>query len=250
MVRNKSLFMIPFAAAALLFSVSAGKTTFAQETKLSEAVITVSGEGDASVAPDLAMLNFSVVRLDKTARASLNANTEAMTAVISAMKKLGIESRDLQTSGFSIDPQYDYLQNADGSQKPPQFRGYQVTNTLAVRVRDLTKLGEIMDEAVTLGVNQGGSVSFGNADTKPIVAEARKAAVIDAFAKAKALTEAAGVKLGRIVSISDGAVAQRAMLAEPMMAKSVADSAPVPVEAGENTYHASVNVTIAIDQQK
>ena len=247
MIRNKSLFLIPVAA-AFLFSMSAGKSAFAEETKLPEAVITVSGEGDASVAPDLAVLNFSVVRLDKTARAAVNANTEAMAAVISAMKKHGIESRDLQTSGFSIDPQYDYLQNADGSQKPPQFRGYQVINALTVRVRDLSQLGEIMDEAVSLGVNQGGSVSFGNADTKPIVAEARKAAMADALSKAKALTEAAGVKMGRIISISEGSIAPRPMPVMAMAAKSMADAAPVPVEAGENAYHASINVTIAINQ--
>ena len=249
MLRNTSRFAIPFAIAVML-AANFSQTAYGDEAKLPEAVITVSGEGDASVAPDLAILNFSVVRLDKTARAALNANTEAMAAVIAAMKKHGIESRDLQTAGFSIDPQYDYLQNADGSQKPPQFRGYQVNNALTVRVRDLSKLGEIMDEAVTMGVNQGGSVSFANADTKPVIAEARKAAMADALTKAKALTEAAGVKLGRIISISEGSAMPRPMPVMAMAAKSASDmaSAPVPVEAGENAYHASVNVTIALDQ--
>lgn len=247
MVRYTSVFSAPVAA-MLLFAVFSSSPAFADEVKSPEAVITVSGEGDASTAPDLATLNFSVVRLDKTARVAVSETTQAMTAIINAMKKHGIESRDLQTSGFSIDPQYDYLQNADGSQKPPQLRGYQVTNALTVRVRDLAKLGEIMDESVTLGVNQGGSVSFGNADPKPIMAEARKAAMTDALAKAKALTEAAGVKLGRIISISEGSFAPRPMPVMAMAAKSMADSAPVPVEAGENAYHASVNVTIAIEQ--
>lgn len=249
MTRTKTTLMLPF---ALAFMLGTGMTNaaYAEEARLSEAVITVSGEGDATVAPDLAILNFSVVRLEKTARAALNANTEAMAQVIAAMKKLGVESRDLQTSGFSIDPQYDYLQNPDGSQKPPEFRGYQVVNSLTVRVRDLAKVGEIMDEAVTLGVNQGGSISFGNADTKTVIAEARKAAMTDALDKAKALTEAAGVKLGRIITISEGSAMPRPMPVMAVASKRMAEDAavPVPVEAGENAYHASVSVTIAIDQ--
>lgn len=236
---------------ALSLALGMASIARADDTKPREAVISVSGEGTSSIKPDLAILNFSVMRMDETARKALDANTKAMSDVIAALKGQGIEARDLQTSNFSVDPQYDYSQNADGSPKPPVLRGYQVTNSLTVRVRDLTKVGAILDEAISQGVNQGGSVTFANSDPKAAIAEARKSAMGDALAKAKALTEAAGVKLGRIIEISENAYsAQPRPVPMMAMAAKAADmaAAPVPVEAGENSYQATVNVTIALEQ--
>jgi uncharacterized protein len=234
----------------LVCSTSFASPSLADDMKTKEPVIIVSGDGEAAIAPDMAMLNFSVVRLEKSAKSALAANTKAMADVIAAMKNFAIEDRDLQTSGFSVDPQYDYPQNPDGTQQPPVLRGYQVVNALSVRVRDLGKIGEIIDTAVQLGVNQGGSIRFGNIDPKPALAEARISAMQDALAKAKALTEAAGVKLGRIIEISESGTQASPQPIMAMAAKSAMDSmsAPVPVEAGENTYRATVNVTIGLEQ--
>lgn len=205
--------------------------------------IIVSGEGEATAAPDLAMLTLSVMREAKTARAALDANNDAMAAVIAAMKSGGIADRDLQTAGIQINPRYNYTNEPDGTQKA-ELVAYQVTNTLSVRVRDIDKTGEILDKAVTLGVNEGGGISFTNADPSLVITQARKKAVSDAIAKAKTLAEAAGVSVGKVVEISEQSYAPQPM---PMSAKSFDSArAAVPVQAGENSYRVQVNVTFEI----
>jgi uncharacterized protein YggE len=164
------------------------------------------------------------------------------------MKKAGIAERDLQTSGFNIEPRYVYPDNKDNTQPPeaPKIVGYAVSNSLTVRVRDLKKVGDILDQSVTLGVNQGGNLTFTNDKPEAIVEEARKNAVANALAKAKTLTEAAGVGLGKVLEISEQSYSPRPMPMgqAKMMAAAPADS--VPVAAGENTYNVNVNVTFEL----
>lgn len=245
-IRNFSrpVFGIATAAAIALSAVNAAK---ADDNAPREAVISVSGEGRSAVAPDMAVLSFSVVSDAKTAREALDANNKSMTDVLKALKDAGIAERDLQTSGFAINPQYQYPDNSDGGNKPPVLTGYQVANSLTIRVRDLTKLGSIIDQAVTLGVNQGGSIFFTNDKPEAALTEARKAAVADAMEKAKVLSQAAGVSLGRVVEISENSRAPEPVPMMRAMSKEYAADA-VPVAAGENTYNVSVNVTFAIKQ--
>lgn len=219
----------------------------AQERDRKEPVIVVSAEGDAAVAPDLAIVSLGVAETRKTAREALDVANSAMSAVIDALKKQGIAPRDLQTSGLSIQAQYSYPQNEDGTPKPPLLTGYMVSNTLTVRIRDLAKVGAVIDQAVTLGVNQGGDIRFTSEDPAQTVTEARTAAVKNAIDKARTLANAAGVKLGRILEITEaGNPGDPRPLMSARMAKEAADA--VPVEAGENSYSVSVSVTFAIDQ--
>lgn len=205
--------------------------------------IVVTGEGEAAIAPDLALLTLSVMREAKTARAALDANNDAMAAVIAAMKSSGIKERDLQTAGIQINPRYNYTNKPDGSQEA-ELVAYQVTNTLSVRIRDIDKTGDILDKAVSLGVNQGGGISFSNEDPAAAVTEARKKAVANAMAKAKTLAEAAGVGIGRVLEITDQNFAPPPM---PINAKAFdAAGASVPVQAGENSYTAQVTVTFEL----
>jgi uncharacterized protein YggE len=208
--------------------------------------IIVTGEGEAAVAPDLALLSLSVMREAATARQALDANSEAMAAVTAAMKELGVDARDLQTAAIQIVPRYNYANRPDGTQTA-ELAGYQVTNTLSVRVRDLGRTGEIIDRAVTLGVNQGGTIVFANDDPSATITDARKKAVADATAKARTLAEAAGVGLGKVIEIAEQSFMPPPM---PMEAKSFdAARAAVPIEAGENAYRVQVNVTFALDQR-
>lgn len=209
--------------------------------------IIVTGEGEAAVAPDTAIVSLVVMEEKATAREALTANNEAMAKVLDGMKKAGIADRDLQTSGFNIEPRYVYPENKDGKQPPeaPRIVGYAVSNSLSVRVRDLTKIGEILDQSVTLGVNQGGSLTFTNDKPDAILEEARKNAVANALAKAKTLTAAAGVELGKVIEISEQSFNPRPMpMAQSKMRAMAADS--VPVAAGENTYNVNVNVTFEL----
>lgn len=225
----------------------AGVAAFAQDNTPREAVITVYGEGQSEVAPDMAILSFSVVKDAKTAREALDANNKAMADVLNALKSAGIAERDLKTSGFAINPQYQYPDNSEGGNRPPVLIGYQVANSLTIKVRDLAKLGAIIDQSVTLGVNQGGSIEFTNDQPEATITEARKQAVADAVAKAKVLSEAAGVALGRIIEISENPSRPEPLPMMRTMAKEYASDA-VPIAAGENSYNVTVNVTFAIAQ--
>lgn len=212
--------------------------------------ITVSGEGEAAAAPDMALVSVTVLREGDTARAALDANNIAMTDVLAAMKAFGIAEKDLQTSGFSIQPRYVYADPNKGETFEPKITGYSVYNTLGVRVRDLAKVGEVLDQSVTLGVNQGGNITFVKDDVSGVMEEARKKAVENAIAKAKTITSTAGIGIGRILDMSEqsfqpGPIPM--MQADMAMMKS-AGAPSVPVAAGENSYRVTVNVTFELKQ--
>ncbi len=208
--------------------------------------ISVVGEGQASAAPDLAVTQLTVMRAAPTAAAALGDANTAMEAVRGAMSSFGVEARDLQTSGFQIAPQYRYDTRSDGTQAPPVVTGYEVRNTLSVKVRDMGRLGELLDRAVQLGVNEGGSISFQIENDAALRDAARRDAVTRARASAEVLAEAAGLKLGRVVTIEDSQARQVPQPPMPfdsmrMMAAS-ATAAKVPVEAGENTVTSDVRI--------
>lgn len=102
-----------------------------------------------------------------------------MTELLETLKAAGIEPRDIQTSGFSVNPNYVYsdARDANGYQLPPKINGYQVYNTVTVRVRDLNSLGSVLDKAVNVGANTINGVSFSVADPSKLYDEARKAAL-------------------------------------------------------------------------
>ncbi len=210
--------------------------------------ILVSGEGSAEVAPDMAVLQLTVTREAKTAREALDANSAAMSKVISAMEAKGIEKRDLQTANFSIQPRYQQSRpQAGGNREAPQIVAYVVRNSLTVRVRDIKRVGEILDQSVTLGVNEGGRVTLTNADPSSVIKQARVAAVGDARARAQTLAEAAGVGLGEVLEISEQSFVPGPMpVARAEMAMARASDA-VPIATGENSYRVSVNMSFAID---
>ena len=211
--------------------------------------ILVYAQGSVDVAPDMAILSLTVTREADTARSALDANSSAMSEVLTAMKAEGIEERDLQTSGFSIFPRYS-RPPADkfGQREQPKINGYTVRNTLSVRVRDVSNVGAVLDRSVTLGVNEGGNIQFTNADPSAAIEQARIKAVKKAVAKASTLAAAAGVKTGKLLEISEQSYSPRPapMMSERMSMASAAKS--VPVATGENTYTVTVNMSFAIDQ--
>ncbi|MDP9590829.1 SIMPL domain-containing protein [Shinella sumterensis] len=239
-----SLFALSLAAATALPLAAWAQDAAA---KPREATIIVTGEGSAEVAPDMAVVDLGVVKDAKTAREALDANNKAMAEILAALKEAGIEERDVQTSGFMINPQYQYPQSSTGENPPPVLIGFQVTNTVTLRVRDLSKLGEIVDKTVTLGANQGSGIRFVNDKPEATVSAARKKAVENAVAKAKELTEAAGVGLGRVIEISETSYRAEAMPIARTMAKDFAAAGAVPIAAGENSYSVTVNVTFALN---
>ena len=230
-------------SAALAFSAPA----CAADDRPREAVIIVSGEAKSTVAPDLAILTLGVAETRKSAREALDASNKSMADVLKALKSDGIADKDLQTSAFSIQPQYSYPDSQDNNPKPPVLTGYTVSNLLTVRVRDISKLGGVLDSSVTLGVNEGGDIRFTNDNPDKVIDAARKNAMKNAMAKAETLADSAGVKLGRIVEITENMQQPEPMpVARMSMAKEAADA--VPITGGENSYSVTVNVTYAIKQ--
>ena len=210
--------------------------------------ITIVGEGRVSAAPDMATLSTTVVTAAKSAREATDANTKAMTAVIERFKAAGIEPRDLSTSGFSVQPRYVHPKQQDGSTAAPRIDGYEVRNGVTVRVRDLTKLGTVLDTAITAGANQIDGISFDVADPTELLDKAGSAAVKDARRRAELYAEAAGVKLGRVLVIAEPSLEgpRPMMMAAPRA--DFAKASSVPIESGERDFSVRIRVTYAIAQ--
>lgn len=202
--------------------------------------LSVTGDGLAAAAPDLATLSIGVESEGKTAAEAVRLMSQRMTATMQRLKSSGVAERDMQTSGLSVNARYNYE-----NQKTPQIIGYVATNMVTVKLRDLAKAGAVIDAAVQDGANQLNGLSFGFADPKPLENKARAAAVADAREKAATLAKAAGVSLGPILLIQDGFSAGPPM---PMVQgrAMAAEAKSVPVAAGESTIAATVTLVYEI----
>ncbi|MGQ0741000.1 MAG: SIMPL domain-containing protein [Alphaproteobacteria bacterium] len=228
------------AAISLSVAGSAPKAQAADEAwKLRTLVVT--GEGKVMAKPDQAQLSAGVITEAKTAAAALSANNKAMNKVFATLKSLGIPENKIQTSNFSVSPQFPPYK--PDNPEPRRIIGYQVSNQVTVIVDDLSKLGSALDALVKSGVNQLNGVSFTFAKPEGLQERARRAAVAQAIAKAKGMAQAAGVRLGPIHNIQEGGAV--VPLPQPMMMRAMAAES-VPIATGESTISASVTLTYII----
>lgn len=199
--------------------------------------IVVTGEGVVEAAPDMATITLGVTAQQKTARGAMDEVSAGVARLLERMAAADVAPRDMQTSGLSLGPLWDG--GRYGSSGNPEIIGFSASNTVTVRVRDLPKLGGLLDSLFEDGANTFNGLSFGLQEPRPAMDEARRKAVADARAKAELLAEAAGVSLGRIVTISEEGGGAPPM---PMyrMEAAVADS--VPVAAGELAITARVTI--------
>ena len=195
------------------------------------ATVKVIGSATVSAAPDMASFSTGVVNVGKTAAEAIQANSVAVGSVIEAVKAAGIEARDISTSNFSVQPQYVFPKA--GSNEKPRLTGFEVRNTVDVRVRDLSILGALLDKMVDAGANEASGLSFTLSDMAKLEQDARVAAVENAVDQAKRIAEAAGLRLTRVMSVEPRAEMQ--MPSQPIVMMAQADSSrrSVPVEAGE-----------------
>ncbi len=210
-------------------------------------VISVTGTGKVTAKPDIAVADLAITVEKPTAAAAQDeANTKSQ-AVVDYLKDAGIPEKDIRTSNYNIYPQYDYT---DGRSR---IRGYQVTQTLEVKIRDLDKANAVLDGVVDAGVNQVNNFRFDIDDPEELKAEARALAIADANQKASQLKQQLGLRLGRIVSFSEdtGGYPQPYFLrseaggfgGDAMNVKAM----PAPaVPAGENEIVVNVNITYQI----
>jgi uncharacterized protein len=198
-------------------------------------LITVSGEGSASIVPDLAILTGGVTTAGKTAREASEANGGAMTAVMAAVKAAGIDDKDVQTSRLSLQPVRD-----QGRNEPGRITGFQASNQVAVKIRDLGKISDVIDRMVGAGANDISGIHFSVSSPSKPLDQARAAAIADARRKAEIYARAANVALGSPVSISEeGSAPPRPFPMRSMEAAAVS----TPVSPGEAQLHVSVTVS-------
>ena len=199
----------------------------------------VTGEVDR--APDMATVSAGVVTESRSAQRAMQENRERMNQVFAAIRGAGIAERDIQTSGVRLAPQYVYEDN-----RRPRISGYQASNRVTIRVRDLKDLGEVLDGLVAAEANDINGPNFSIDDPSAALNEAREAAMAEAMARASLYANAAGMQVKRIATINEsGGARPQAM---PMMmarAEMAMDAAPTPVAAGEMTL--SVTLTLEFE---
>lgn len=211
----------------------------AQEKRF-ERTVTVAATGSVSVEPDMAYVTSGVASEADTAREALQRNNAAMKAVIDGLKAAGIDAKDIQTASFNIEPRYEHAK--DG--RAPKVTGYRVVNQMRIAVRDLTKLGELLDKAVSLGANQASGVSFEVSAAETLKDEARKQAMANALRRARLFAEAAGASVGEVLTIAEDVFAPPP---RPYASGRVAMSADaVPIERGSQALEVRVQVTWAL----
>lgn len=206
--------------------------------------LVVSGTGEASARPDVAVISAGVVARADSAAAALAENSGAMNRVLEQLRAAGLADEDVQTAQFSVMPLYETPERGARIPETPRIIGYQVSNQVTARVAELDRLGGILDALVTAGANSINGPSFDLADPEALLDQARDAAVADALAKARRYAAAAGVDLGQIVTIEEGggyAPPPRPMLRAEAMA------ADVPIAPGQTEVAANVTITFAID---
>jgi uncharacterized protein YggE len=203
--------------------------------------ITVSGTGRVTTVPDVADVRLGVAVTRPTVAEARGVAAETATRILAALTGAGVERADIRSASLVVQPEYDYQ---DGVQR---LRGQSVSHQFAVTVRDLDKLGRIVDDGLAAGATTLDGVDFRTADPAPAHAEARVAAFRDARARAEALAAEASVTLGRVLAIAE---AEPVGIPRPMAFGTTrlmaAEAAPTPVEVGEDEVVVAVSVVFAI----
>jgi uncharacterized protein YggE len=222
-------------AASAFAGVGAPLLTRADTGETRPGTLSVTGTGVVKTQLDTATTSFGVTTQATTAKAATAQNGEAMAKVIDALKRAGVDPKDIQTKLVSLDPRYD----AQGR----EIRGYTSSNSVSAVVRDLPKVGDVIDAAIAAGANNVSGPTLAREDKDKLYNDALEAAVADARAKATVLAHAAGVSLGAVRSLAESPETQ-----EPIPYAAVAMRAPgsTPVEPGTAEITATVSVVFAL----
>lgn len=204
-------------------------------------LLSVSAQAEASRVPDIATLSVGVVTQAADGNTALRQNAEQMAGVVAALKKAGIADRDVQTSGVNLYPQYHHSEN-----QPPRITSYQANNTVNVKVRDIAKLGKVLDALAAEGANQISGPHFGIDNPEPVQDEARLLALKQAQTRAETYAKALGLRVRRIVSISEGG--SGGFRPAPMMAMASRGKAEMdtPILPGETTLSVGLDVVFEL----
>jgi len=242
-MKTTILSLIVFFVSLFLYTKFAGPVPFSitNVTSNKSEAFTVTGEGKVSVKPDIATVNVGVQATGTTVKDVQDNLNKNINAVSAAVKKLGIDEKDIKTSNYNMYPDYDYT----GPRQ--KILGYQASSNLTIKVRDIEKANSVVDAATVAGANTVGGISFDVDDKTKAEDEARKLAVVDAKAKAGQAAATAGFTLGKIINYQESTGGNRIY---PMYAK--ADSLPVtgggaPTELNTGSTDIQLTVTLSYE---
>ena len=237
----KTNIIFPIALLILGLVLSAcGPASVSVQTPPPPRTVTVTGTGKVTLTPDIAYISIGVHTENASAKDAVAANNTQAQAVIAAIKGFGVADKDIQTTNFSIYPQQQF----DANGKPIDTK-YVVENTVYVTVRDLSKLGDLLDSSVSSGANNINNIQFDVADKTGALSQARLAAVTDAKKQADELTKATNVGLGEVQTISyyDSSAPITVQYAK---ADVMAAPANVPVQAGSMQISTTVTIVYGL----
>lgn len=223
----------------LLSILAAGMIALPALADEQPSTLVVSGSGEVTAVPDMASFSVSVTNEGATAKEAMAKNTAQMRGVMAQLQAAGVAERDIQTSGINVRPRW--AGNHQDSERPPMIVGYGASNSLNVRIEEISTLGGVLDAVLSDGANSLGGIRFGLKDPRPALNEARRLSVTDAREQAELFAEAAGVRLVRIISISP--MSHRAPMMMEMASFKAMDSSDVPVAEGEIRTSADVSIT-------
>ena len=229
--------LLPLAALAIAAPAFADVTI----TPIAGTELDVSATGRSARTPDIAIVSAGVVTQAPKAGDAMAANARAMSATIAALKRAGVADRDIQTQSISLQPQYRY-----GDNQPPVLTGYQASNRVSVRLRDIARTGGVIDALVGAGANQIDGPTLSVEHPEAALDEARGRALATARARAELYAKAAGLTVRRIVRISESDSAPPIVRPMAMMARAKAMDS-TPVEAGEQELTVNLSVVFELN---
>jgi uncharacterized protein YggE len=240
------MFSVPRAALFAVALAAGLSSASAQQVTPPVPTLSLSATGTVTAVPDTAIITVGVVSEGETAGAALTENTAAMRKLIDEVLASGVPDRYVVTSGFRIEPRMVFPEpREDGTQDAPRIVGYRVDNSVTVRIRELAKAGTLLDKVVQLGANQVQGIVFVVDDEAPLLDKARAEAVKAASDKADVYARAAGIKLKRILSITEQPDVQA--FGGPLRRMSPAAADAVPLQPGEQDISVTVSVAWEIE---
>ncbi|MFC7535789.1 SIMPL domain-containing protein [Sphingomonas sp. GCM10030256] len=242
MISRASILALALAGAAMSTPAAAqGGASFAQP--VSGTRLDISATGEVTRVPDVAIISAGVVTRSSTATGAIADNAERMERVRAALKRAGIADRDIQTSTINLNPEYRYVEN-----QPPQLTGYQATNTVNVRFRDIRRTGQVLDALVSVGANQISGPTLTIDKPEAALDEARTAAIANGRARAELYARSLGMRIVRLLLVSEtgGYAAPPPM---PYMRAETAQAADAKTQINPGEQKLQVGVTMSFELQ-
>jgi uncharacterized protein len=238
-MKNAVIAALMFGAAALPSAAAAQQSTITQT--IAGTRLDINATGEITQVPDVAVISSGVVSRSATASAALQDTANRMERVLAALKRAGVEGRDIQTSNISLNPEYRYENN-----QPPKLAGYTATNTVTVRFRDIRNSGKILDALVAQGANQINGPSLTIDKPEAALDEARARAIAIGRARAELYARSLGQRVVRLVSVNESGASYPVPPPMPMYARAEMAQAKTAIEPGEQKLQVSLAMTFEL----